>query len=89
MKYIVGISIALQLASTMTPAISVETQVPTASPQPVRQKPKPCSANVPERSQGNSTQQKLTQSDDKTQLSERDRLILERYLIKIIPKASD
>ncbi len=90
MKYIFGIGIALQFASTVIPAISAETQLsaPSSLTQPTTQKPEPRSAPVSERSQNNSARRELTQPDDKTQLLERDRLILERYLIRVIPKTS-
>ncbi|MBW4694232.1 MAG: hypothetical protein KME27_21010 [Lyngbya sp. HA4199-MV5] len=94
MKFMLGIGVALQLTAIGMPAISAETQ--SSAPQPTqpinKEQPtnkEPRSATVPERSQDTSDHWELTQPDDKTQLSERDRLILERYLIRIIPRTSD
>lgn len=91
MRYVFGTGIILQLALIVIPAISAETQLPAPSSptQPLTQQLQPPSTTVSKQSQDGSAPCNLTQPNTKTQLSERDRLILERYLLRIIPNTSD
>ena len=90
LKDIFVIGITLQLAATMLPALSAETPLP-APADPISsatQAPAPRSAKLPQRLPADTAQRQPAPPNDQTPLLERDRLILERYLIRVIPKTS-
>lgn len=91
MKYIISVGIALQLVAIM-PAVRAETAVPmpqspTQPTAPRDSEPRPAAAS--NRARVNLEQRTSTKPDSVKRSLERDRLILERFLIKIIPPASN
>jgi hypothetical protein len=90
MKDLFVIGITLQLAASVLPALSAETPLPKPSSPipPATQAPAPRSAKLPQRSPDPSAQRQSASPNDQTPLLERDRLMLERYLIRVMPKTS-
>ncbi|MBD2038265.1 hypothetical protein H6F76_25255 [Leptolyngbya sp. FACHB-321] len=90
LKAIFVIGITLQLAATVLPALSAETPLPARSAPipPATQAPAPRSAKRPQRLPADTAQRQVAPPNGQTPLLERDRLILERYLIRVIPKTS-
>ena len=95
LKDIFVIGITLQLAATVLPALSAETPlpvpadpIPPATQAPATQAPAPRSAKRPQRLPADTAQRQPAPPNDPTPLLERDRLILERYLIRVMPKTS-
>ena len=90
LKDLFVIGITLQLAATVLPSLSAATPLPVpADPiPPATQAPAPRSAKRPQRLPADTAQRQPAPPNDPTPLLERDRLILERYLIRVMPKTS-
>ena len=90
LKDLFVIGITLQLAATVLPSLSAATPLPVpADPIPTAtQAPAPRSAKRPQRLPNDTAQRQPKTPNDQTPLLERDRLILERYLIRVMPKTT-